>query len=118
MQELPPERVCDEVGYSIANRTETCTGDSALAVDRYHAYLDEFQCRAGPNTEEPVASFYHCPVTIRTIPCEQWIAWGSDIERVLLVDPVCAEFLTHKDGRPLFDRSDAGADDSATAEGG
>ena len=101
LTELPSERVCEEVGYAIANRTLACTGDTTLANDRYDLFEAEYACRAGENADEPVQSFYTCPGSIRKIPCEQVTVWGDDLDKWLQVDPVCGEFLTHNDGRPI-----------------
>lgn len=123
LSELPPGRVCDEVGYAISNRTVNCTGDQKLAVSRYERFKKEYTCRAGPNTEEPVRSFYTCPANIMKLTCDQVLAFGDDLEQWLLVDEVCGEFLSHADGRPIeyreggaYEYPDSGSD--VTLDGG
>ena len=39
IEELPPDQVCKDVGYSIANRTQDCTGD----LDLTRARLNQLQ---------------------------------------------------------------------------
>lgn len=113
-QPLPPERVCDEVGYSIANRTVSCEQGHDVAVARYDRFQAEYSCVAGSNDEEPVNAFYTCPANIRKIPCDQVALFGDDLDLWLSVDEVCGEFLTHKDGSPIIPK-EAGV---ALPEGG
>jgi len=107
-QPLPPERVCEEVGYAIANRTVACDQGHDLAVARYDRFKAAYSCVAGPNEEEPVDSFYTCPVNIGRIPCDQVELFGDDLDLWLSVDEVCGEFLVHEDGTPIIPK-EAGA---------
>lgn len=107
-QPLPPDRVCEEVGYSIANRTVSCEQGHEKAVARYDKFQADYSCVAGSNEEEAVSSFYTCPVNIRKISCEQVELFGDDLDLWLSVDEVCGEFLVHKDGSPVIPK-EAGA---------
>ena len=85
---------CIEVGLSIARRTYECTGDDALADERFHAFEQQVECR---NTdavlrEHPgigAADLYECSFAVGEVACEWVEAWGDDIPSWLAASDRC-----------------------------
>lgn len=119
--ELPASEVCDDVGYSIANRTEACSDDRDLASERWAHYDERFACNVGQVTEE-IRELYVCPVELLRMDCETFLAYGDDLDALLSSVPECTRVVKRKDGSLLLPSDlDAGADAAAaehTLDGG
>lgn len=96
-EEIEPSEVCKEAGYSISNRTLTCTNDAELANGRYRRLMNEFQCiaKAPPPPAEPGqeplpgASYEQqlaCAQNIFDMTCEEVIAAGDNLGAYLAKD--------------------------------
>ena len=98
---IDEDRLCDEIGYAIAGRTQTCTGDTALAQQRFEAFADQYTCREvpvetlGADTSAPVApqDTFACPLAIRNIPCALVEELGDDLDAWLSASEMC-DYLT------------------------
>ena len=100
-KDLPPEEVCIDTGYSIANRIQACTGDNELATDVWNAFKDEYQCLV-TKTDKTIEEYYVCPVRLRQTPCE--IVEASvqgDLDDWLGTVPICTEVLAHTSGERI-----------------
>lgn len=103
IQPIDPYAPCEEAGFAISRRTLQCTGDSALANDRYLLFEQETECipvewddqgtlTSGPGagTATPAVDVFHCAFLIGEIPCEYALEYGDDIAAWLSVSDACA----------------------------
>lgn len=94
--EVSGDDLCREVGYAIAARTETCTGNGTLAEQRFLAFEDAYTCvEIAPDattTDDgvPVADLYACPLAIRNLACELANRYADDLDAWLSASPACA----------------------------
>ena len=117
IEELPPDQVCKDVGYSIANRTQDCTGDLDLTRARYDLFKARYRCLVQSVESDPIDEYYVCPVKLRELSCEQVAAYGDDLDQWLYTDVVCGDFLDHQDGT-AWDYSRFGANGGAGGAAG
>ncbi|MGE0320794.1 MAG: hypothetical protein AB7K71_12560 [Polyangiaceae bacterium] len=119
-EELPADEVCVDVGYSIANRTESCTDDPELASERWSHYEERFDCNVGKVTDE-IRELYVCPVELLRMDCELFLDYGDDLDGLLSSIPECTRVVKRKDGTLLSPSElDAGVDaaDADPQDGG
>lgn len=95
IEPMPSDQPCKEVGWAIASRTHDCTGDVALANDRYEAFRDAAECiewEADDPALDAVGAedLFSCAFTIRNLPCETIDELGDDLGAWLEVDEACA----------------------------
>lgn len=112
-EDLTPQDLCDDVGFSIANVVERCTGDYELANDRFDQYEKLYDCRVKSVTHPEMREYYVCPVALRDLTCEQVAQFGDDLDLWFQAVPICVEVVQHADGTPIDPpdaASDAGAD--------
>jgi hypothetical protein len=100
-RELPPDAACTEAGVAIARRTFECTGDDALANDRYEAYIEAVDCKEIDYLDfleseelyefehDTPADLFHCAFAIGELACELVDAYGEDFESWLSASPMC-----------------------------
>lgn len=93
-RDVPSDDHCKEAGYSIANRTLTCTGDPDLANARYEAYDAEYRCLS-TEVSEPA---YQCAVLLRELSCEDVARYGDSIDAWLYELPECTAIVARDDG--------------------
>jgi hypothetical protein len=91
---LPDDQVCLETGYAIAARTEACTGDPELGVERQEAFEADYVCDL-PELVDPAAEkdLFDCPLTLRNLACELVEDYGDDLDRWLSSSPTCGAML-------------------------
>ena len=95
IEPMPSDQPCKEVGWAIASRTHDCTGDVALANDRYEAFRDAAECiewEADDPALEAVGAedLFSCAFTSRNLPCETIDELGDDLPAWMEVDEACA----------------------------
>ncbi len=96
-EELPANEVCHDVGLSIASRTETCTGDAELASRRWDAYEADYRC-AVTSVDDEIRTHYVCPVELLRMDCDEFNAFGDDLDALLASIPECTQVVIRKDG--------------------
>lgn len=102
---IPPDHPCREAAYAIAARTEECTGDVPLALDRFEAFEDTYVCLAvevgdGSDLIAP-EDLYDCAWAIRELPCELVDTYGDDLDRYLALSDACTWIVARRDGKAL-----------------
>ena len=92
---------CEEVGYAISRRTFECTGDDALANQRYRDFEAAYACvdldgsTAGDTAyvyaelPGPSSRYFHCAFTIGELPCELVDEYGGDFAQWLTASEAC-----------------------------
>lgn len=92
---LDGEDLCAEVGYAIASRTQTCTGDGERADARYEKFADEYTCVEVDLQDEPShpEDLYACPLAIRNLACELVETYGDDLDAWLGASPACGALV-------------------------
>ena len=90
---IEADDLCQEVGYAIASRTQTCTGDADAAEARYTRFEEDYTCvEVDPSDTGGVRAedLYACPLAIRNLACELVDDYGDDLDAWLGASPVCA----------------------------
>ena len=94
LQPVEPDGPCREAGYAIAYATEVCTGDVALANQRYAEFEDQYDCREwrhdDPELEPFLGDLYDCSFAIRLLPCETVDELGKDLDAWLATSEACS----------------------------
>jgi hypothetical protein len=109
-QPVAATQPCLEAGYAIAYVTEACTGDRALANQRYEDFRAQFTCvetppedgvpgvessdTAGPGPED----LYDCAFAISQLDCAVVEDFGGRIGQYMQVSPACPLVATRADG--------------------
>lgn len=97
-RDLPEDRACAEVGYSIAARLEQCSGDSALAHELYEAFESQTTCtiaqlpEGSPMLSDPTLQ-YECALVTRNLACELAVEYGADVAPWLDSSRSCHQIL-------------------------
>ena len=108
---MPKDQACREVGWAIAARVYSCTGDPSLATARAEDFDREATCiewsaddpefsapadtASGPVRPEDLFS---CAFTLRNLPCDTVTALGDDLSAWLATDPTCAWVVSLDEG--------------------
>ena len=89
--EMPPDQACLEAGYAIASRTVECTGDAALANERYDALFEAHTCALTelPRRTEDAAKHFTCAAAMNDATCADVIDNGDDLDWWLSLDTSC-----------------------------
>lgn len=95
---LPPGQVCDEVGFAISRRTWQCTGDEALAAERWDAFQDDATCYDVDAEVDEADNYLACATAIEAMSCEEVEAAGDDLSAWLAASPVCEWLVVLEDG--------------------
>jgi hypothetical protein len=91
---LPEEQPCLEVATALGSRTEECTGDRALALQRLSAFEEAYACELPQDLPpEYVSGLYECALIVRNLACELALEYGDDLEAWLDSSPTCAMIL-------------------------
>ena len=90
---LENDELCKEAGYSIANRTYSCTANPELANQRYEKFAREFTCSITDVQRAPVVCYLECAEAINALSCDDVDALGNDIEAWLLTSPQCSRMF-------------------------
>lgn len=98
---IDPQQPCLEAGYAIAATTERCTGDRALANQRYESFASQYTCidRVPSEDSWPAEDLYDCAFSIELLPCEVAAEFGDDLARYLSMSPACALVTQKKEAR-------------------
>jgi hypothetical protein len=102
IESLPADDHCNESGYSIANRTLICTGDSKRANQIYENFRDQFQCTVSLSEGSNTANLYECAVNLRSLPCEQVNQLGDSLDGWVINREECTRILARKDGKKFL----------------
>jgi len=121
LEEMPNDEPCTSVGYSIASRTLACTGDEALANERFEAFRKEFTCNAW--TYDPEAGNasgpFACSRDVNQLWCDRFTTCASDLHCLLREVDACLTLLTPADGQGWHEETwDAGDADGSSGAGG
>ncbi len=88
---------CLQVAYSISSVTFTCTGDEALANQRFHDFMASHTCNDGwKRTLDGIEPAFTCAAAVADLSCRDAEAFGDDLD-AWLVDPGCAELFAPSD---------------------
>lgn len=100
IEPLEPQQLCDEAGYSLANRTLACTDDRDLANKRYERLRDEYACKATAPTgaNDPQVG---CAQKLLAMDCDKVRTFGDDLDAWLRDSPECNTMFARKDGKSL-----------------
>ena len=91
---LPEEQPCIEVSTAIGARTEQCTGDTELALQRMDAFEADYTCDLPDEIpEENERDLYECALVVRNIACELALEYGDDLDAWLSSSPTCGALL-------------------------
>jgi hypothetical protein len=91
---LPEEQPCLEVGTALGARTEQCTGDRELALQRLEAFEEAYDCDLPEGPAFEVQSpLYECALVVRHLACELAVEYGDDLEAWLDSSPTCGMIL-------------------------
>jgi len=102
--------LCDEIGYSISNRTLACSGDASLAKKRFDDFGGQYTCpEVSPSAPGAAGAFdaplsqpqLDCAGALFALPCEQVAAFGDNLEAWLASQPPCLGALVSKTGKAL-----------------
>jgi hypothetical protein len=88
---------CKNANYAIASRTQACTGDAALANQRYENVDSEYKCI----TADVDLPQYLCASAIDNLTCEQITVCGEDYDCWYAASSECALIFQHADGSAL-----------------
>ncbi|MBK7584082.1 MAG: hypothetical protein IPI67_28275 [Myxococcales bacterium] len=91
-EELEPDDICQETGFSIANRTVTCTDDTELGNARYEKFRDQYRCIAQLDT----GSGFQCAISLRKLSCTDVKQFGDDLDAWLAAGIDCATIVENK----------------------
>jgi hypothetical protein len=106
-EDADPSEVCNEAGYSIANRTLVCTNDAELGNARYRMLFDQYTCVAqqppppvDPGQDQPPGLTFEqqlqCAQTLFGLSCDQVNALGDNIGGWLASNSMCAIIFASK----------------------
>lgn len=100
VEPLGPQELCDEAGFSLANRTLACTDDRGLANKRYERLRDEYACKATTpaGSQDPQVG---CAQKLLALGCDKARAFGDDLNAWLRDIPECKTMFARKDGKSL-----------------
>jgi hypothetical protein len=90
---LDPQNGCAEVATAIGARTEECTGDSELGVERIERMEGEYDClpvEMDGSERYMGEDAYACAIVMRNVACELVEQDGDDLDAWLLRSPSCA----------------------------
>ncbi len=121
LEEMPNDEPCTSVGYSIASRTLACTGDEALANERFEAFQKEFSCNAW--TYDPEAGTasdpFACSRDVNQLWCDRFTTCAGDFHCLLRDVDACLTLLTPADGQGWHEETwDAGDSGGSGGSGG
>lgn len=102
-EELEPDDVCQETGFSIANRTLTCTDDTELGNERYERFRDQYRCIAKLDVND--GALFDCAISLRKLSCADVEKFGDDLDAWLAYGNGCDLVVENKSAP-----SDAGAE--------
>jgi hypothetical protein len=94
------DEICQEAGFSIANRTLACTSDQDLSNARYERLRGEYDCKAADPSSHTDTQV-ECPRALLAVTCEQVATLGEDLDAWLRSDPKCQAMFARKDGKSL-----------------
>lgn len=94
LRPLEPDAPCREVGFAISRRTFDCTGDEALANERYERFEDELRCvpvdYEGIDTDQSSqADWFGCSFAIGQLACPLVLEYGDDLQQWLTASEAC-----------------------------
>lgn len=90
---------CRQAGFSIAARTQACTGDADLANARYERFVDQYRCLV----KDARVPDFQCAVDVNAVVCTEALAFGDDLDKWLETSKSCSVVLVHADGTPVGD---------------
>lgn len=101
LEPVTADEPCNEVSYAVARRTFECTGDNALANQRYLDFSGAHACKELDWHFEPdsgiiytnapglAVDYFHCAFAVGELPCELVERYGDDYAQWLTASPVC-----------------------------
>lgn len=100
LESMPDEEPCTSVGYAIASRTLACTGDEALANERFEAFEEEFACNPWSHVPDAGASTdpFTCSREVNQLWCDRFTTCAGDFHCLLRDVDACLTLLTPEDG--------------------
>lgn len=113
IESLDNEEPCKSVGYSIAARTRICTGDEALAKQRYESFTSTYHCTTAFQDFPAEQGPFGCSIAVNAMECSQVDQCGDDLACWLAIDEQCARLILE-----LADGGTDGAVPDGNAGGG
>lgn len=88
---------CRQAGYSIAARTQACTGDGDLANARYEKFAETYRCLV----KSARVPDFQCAVDVNATDCAKAVQYGDNLDLWLASSGSCSLVLVHADGSPV-----------------
>ena len=88
---------CRQAGFSIAARTQACTGNADLANARYDKFVSEYRCLV----KDARVPDFQCAVDVNALDCMAAAESGDDLDKWLTRSKYCSNVLVHADGTPV-----------------
>jgi hypothetical protein len=115
------DRVCEDVGFSVAAVAFECTSSELASQAAFDAYQDRYRCRIADIHGEvepddsngrytwangvPMEVYYTCPAVVGAIDCATYEAFArkdfAGLDDWLGLAPACATILERADGSRL-----------------
>jgi len=97
--DMETDQVCKDAAYAVSALTFDCRDDEELALARFEQFERQFRCLVRDIEVEPIERYYHCPVAIGALTCDDEARIGDDLAQYLDASPACPLILAPSGAR-------------------